>query len=307
MHVAICIVGFRNTDDIVGCVAALGRQTHADFEVVICENGGPPAYDRLRACLPERLPGGQALRVELAPGNLGYAGGINVCMRLSPDADAWWVLNPDTLPDPDALAELVAALRSGAHDLVGGVIYDETGTVGSYGGRWRKWLARAESIGLGRKLSDPVDDGAVNRSLGYISGCSMLVGRSFVDRTGPMREDYFLYCEEVEWSLRGLQRGMRLGFAPAARVLHRQGTTTGAGAAIRERGKLPIYLDERNKMLLTRDLFPVRLPVAAGAAMALILLRFGRRRAWRQLGYAVQGWGAGLLNRRGVPDWLARD
>jgi GT2 family glycosyltransferase len=135
----------------------------------------------------------------------------------------------------------------------------------------------------------------------------MLVGRRFVDRIGPMREDYFLYCEEVEWSLRGLKRGMRLGFAPAARVLHRQGTTTGAGAAIRERKKLPIYLDERNKMLLTRDLFPARLPVAAGAAMMLILLRFGRKRAWRQLGYAIQGWAAGLLNRRGVPAWLAGD
>lgn len=307
MHVAICIVGFRNADDIAACLDALGRSTHPDFEVVICENGGRAAYDVLRDRLPERLSGGQGVRIQLAPGNLGYAGGVNACMHETPGADAWWVLNPDTVPDPDALSELVGALEEGKHDLVGGIIYDEHGRVGSYGGRWRKWLARAESIGLGRAVSDPVDRGTVERDLGYISGCSMLVGRRFVERTGLMREDYFLYGEEVEWNLRGQQAGMRLGFAPAARVFHKQGTTTGAGAAIRERKKLPIYLDERNKMLLTRDLFPARLPVAAGAAMLLILLRFGRRGAWRQLGYAVQGWGAGLLNRRGVPGWLAQD
>jgi GT2 family glycosyltransferase len=307
MHVAICIVGFRNEDDIAACLEALALSTYADFQVVVCENGGRAAYDRLLARVPKRLPGGQPVRVQLAPGNLGYAGGINACMHGSPDADAWWVLNPDTLPDPDALSELVKALSTGRHDVVGGIIYDETGSVGSYGGRWRKWLARAESIGLGRKLSDPVDAASVETELGYISGCSMLVGRRFVEETGLMREDYFLYCEEVEWNLRGLRKGMRLGFAPAARVFHKQGTTTGAGAAIRERKKLPIYLDERNKMLLTRDLFPGRLPVAAGAAMALILLRFGRRGAWRQLGYAAQGWAAGLLNRRGVPEWLAQD
>ncbi len=307
MHVAICIVGFRNEADIAACLEALGRSTYADFEVVICENGGPAAYDRLIAALPDPLPGGQGVRAHLAPGNLGYAGGVNTCMRQSPDADAWWVLNPDTVPDADALAELVKALGAGRHDVVGGIIYDEEGRVGSYGGRWRKWLARPESIGIGRPLADPVDPGAVEQELGYISGCSMLVGRRFVERTGLMREDYFLYCEEVEWNLRGLKEGMRLGFAPAARVFHKQGTTTGAGGAIRERKKLPIYLDERNKMLLTRDLFPSRLPVAASAAMLLILLRFGRKRAWRQLGYAMQGWTAGLLNRRGVPDWVPQD
>jgi GT2 family glycosyltransferase len=212
------------------------------------------------------------------------------------------VLNPDTLPDPDAMGELVAALDD--YDLVGGIVYDEEREVGSYGGRWRKWLARPESIGRGSRLEDPVDADAVVRQLGYISGSSMLVGRRFLERVGPMREDYFLYCEEVEWCLRGTACGMRLGFAPRARILHKHGTTTGAGEEIRQRKKLPIYLDERNKMLLTRDLFPMRLPVAAGAAAALIFMRYARRRAWRQLGFALQGWGAGLMNRRGVPEWV---
>ena len=37
MHVTVCIVGFRNADDIKGCLAALSQSTHTDFDVVICD------------------------------------------------------------------------------------------------------------------------------------------------------------------------------------------------------------------------------------------------------------------------------
>ena len=114
MHVAVAIVGYRNTGDIVRCLEALAASDHADFEIVICENGGPEAYERLIAAIPQALPGGQAVRAVLAPGNLGFAGGVNVCLRETPDADAWWVLNPDTCPPPRAMAALVEKLAQGA-------------------------------------------------------------------------------------------------------------------------------------------------------------------------------------------------
>src|SRR3546814_4422658 len=95
----------------------------------------------------------------------------------------------------------------------------------------------------------------------------MLVSRAFLQATGPMREDYFLYCEEVEWCLRARAKGMAFGFAPEARVLHNQGASTGSGQSVRTRPRLPIYLDERNKMLVTRDCFAGRLPIAAVAAL----------------------------------------
>jgi GT2 family glycosyltransferase len=139
----------------------------------------------------------------------------------------------------------------------------------------------------------------------YLNGASMMIGRRFAETVGPMAEEYFLYCEEVEWCLRGVQLGMRLGYAPGARVLHIVGTTTGSYDAIRNRPRMPIYLNERNKILTTRDRYPALMPVAALASLTLIFVRFGRHRAWRQIGYGVQGWLAGLLNARGMPAWIA--
>ena len=304
MHVAVCIVAFRNVPDIVDCLAALDRSTHGNFDVLICENGGQAAYDALIAQLPPTLSGGQAVRAVRAPRNLGYAGGVNVGLRETPDADAWWILNPDTLPQPQSLERMVARLQVGDCDAVGGTVYLPDGRVQSHGGLWRPWLARSVSLGHGSPHGQAPDPERIERQKNYLNGASMMIGRRFLETVGPMREDYFLYCEEVEWCLHARHLGMRLGYAPGADVLHIAGTTTGSYAAIRSRPRTPIYLGERNKLLTTRDRYPLRLPVAAIAALVLACLRFGRAGAWRQLGYAVSGWAAGLGGERGPPRWL---
>jgi len=281
MHVAICIVGFRNPADIAACLDALSRSTHADFEVVICENGGTEAAQALVQQLPEALAGGQPVRIITAPGNLGYAGGVNVCLRAAPDAEAWWVLNPDTRPEPGALEALVARLERGDCAAAGSTIYFADGKVQGRGGQLRPWLARAVGLDHGRALAEPPSPDLESR-LWYLSGASMLVGRGFVEGVGEMREDYFLYGEEVEWCLRARAAGLKLGLAPTSNVLHQQGTTTGSVQDMRQRSKTAVYLDERNKMLLIRDHFPWRLPIVAVAALIMLGLRFGKRRAWRR-------------------------
>lgn len=305
MHVSIAIVAFRNADEIVGCLDALAKGTHTDFDVVICENGGPEAYAELERAVPAVLPGGQRVQTILAPGNLGYAGGVNVCMKAAPEADAWWVVNPDTVPAPGALAALVARLERGDVAAVGGVLHNPKGRIQAYGGHWRSSAARAVSIGSGETLDHKPDAAQVEARTNYLLGASMLIGRAFVDKVGLMREDYFLYCEEVEWCLRAVQAGLKLGFAPDSLVCHDQGGTTGSGDAHRKRPKMPIYLDERNKLNVVRDTTPGKLPLAAANSLALLFARYGRRGAFRQLGYGLSGWFAGLRNRRGVPPWMA--
>lgn len=107
-EVAIIIVGFGHSDDIVKCLNAIATQRRCPkFEVFICENGGPAAFDALVQTLTEKgapCEGGveplepassefvRACRLRLAVGqatvaigeardNFGYAGGINAWLR----------------------------------------------------------------------------------------------------------------------------------------------------------------------------------------------------------------------------------
>ncbi|WP_293907910.1 glycosyltransferase family 2 protein [Phenylobacterium sp.] len=303
-HVAVVIIGFRNPGDIETCLASLALSTHADFTVYICENGGNEAYRLLTATAPDRLPGGQAV-VTLNPGdNLGYAGGINHCIEAARGAyRAVWILNPDTEPQPDAMAALLRRLDRGDVEAVGGVMVSTNGQVQGYGGRWRPWLAIGGSIGLFARVDDPVDPAQIEAEQAYLIGASMLVSRRFIEQVGPMRADYFLYVEEVEWCLRARRKGFRLGFAPDAIVRHHQGTTTGWAGPFHQRPKLSIYLDARNRVRLTRQMNPWFLPTAVTGILLHSVWRYARRGAWRQVGYVFEGVAAGLRDESGRPSW----
>jgi len=120
----------------------------------------------------------------------------------------------------------------------------------------------------------------IERRLKWISGAATYATREFVESVGPMNESYFLYCEDVDWSLR---RGrFRLGYAHDAVILHVGGTTTGQVSG--SRSDLTVYLTERNKLMLTRDHFPLIYPIvllASSAALVEYLLKGN----WR--GFAV--------------------
>ncbi|WP_337188875.1 glycosyltransferase family 2 protein [Phenylobacterium sp.] len=305
-HVVVAIVAFRNADDIKRCLTALSRSTYPNFSVYVCENGGGEAFRRLCDETPERLPSGQrVIRID-AGDNLGYAGGVNRCLKeADPHYKAVWVLNPDTEPQPEALEALLRRLDKGDVDAVGGVITWNEDVVQSYGGLWRPWLGIGASMGMFSKVDAPIDAAAIERRLGFLSGASMLVSARFIEVAGLMRDDYFLYAEEVEWCLRARQKGMRLGFTPDARVLHHLGTTTGwSGADFRKWPRLPIYLDARNRVRMTAQLMPLHLPTAVVGILLHSLWRYARRGAWRQVGYVLQGVVAGLRGEAGRPAWV---
>jgi GT2 family glycosyltransferase len=242
--------------------------------------------------------------VHAAPDNLGYAAGVNSCLAATPDADGWWILNPDTLPAPGALSALVRLMQRGDVDALASLLLVDDGSIQSAGGIWRPWLARAVSIGKGRRSLDRIEWEQAQQKMNFINGAAMLITRRFLDSVGPMREDYFLYAEEVEWFVRACRKGMRLGIAMDSRVVHHQGASTGSGRSLSERPRLPIYLDERNKLLVVRDTTPWFFPVAVLTAFPLLVMRYGRTGPSPQLRHALQGWAAGIRNERGKPDWV---
>ena len=133
-HIVVCLVAYRNIDDVVRCLDALAGQTYTDFEIVICENGGKRSYDQLRACLPDRLLNGQKITVIADETNPGYAGGVNRCIALRKGQSGYWILNPDTHPDPLALSAMVEALANKDVEAVGGPIVLPTGVLQTCGG-----------------------------------------------------------------------------------------------------------------------------------------------------------------------------
>jgi GT2 family glycosyltransferase len=66
--------------------------------------------------------------------NAGMLALSSFAIRRTPHADAWWVLNPDIVPDAGALTVLVARLNRGDCSTAGGILYGDDGAIQRAGG-----------------------------------------------------------------------------------------------------------------------------------------------------------------------------
>ena len=61
----------------------------------------------------------------------------------------------------------------------------------------------------------------------WLSGACLMVRREVFDAVGLLDEGYFLYFEEVDFCRRAVRAGWSCWYVPAARVVHRVGSSTG--------------------------------------------------------------------------------
>lgn len=288
--VHVVVVNWHKRGATLDCIAALGRMTDRDWTVVLVDNG---CRDFSAAELDRLVPGGQYVASDT---NLGFAGGANLGWRAARARGAPWVwfLNNDAMPEADALTALraVATGTPPAH-LVGAKILQ------------RRAPDRLDSVGIEMDLAsgrmrlighDEVDRGQYDRLSDpvAVTGCALLASAPALDALGGFDEGFFAYLEDVDLCLRARALGLRVAFAPGARVLHdRLPAHRGRQSAA------SLYYTTRNhlRLLQRHSLGPPWLCKVREASVA----------AW-SAAFAVTRGGAGRLarlraSRRGVADF----
>jgi GT2 family glycosyltransferase len=209
---------------------------------------------------------GDAITLVASATNTGFSGGNNLAFARAPDAEAYALLNPDAVAEPNWLGELLAAAeRHPGWGFVGARILDANAP------------GRLDNVGLvmaldgtvrGRGRGEP-DDGryADERPILLASGCAMLLDGDATRAAGGFDERFFCYCDDVELCLRLGLRGRPGWFAPAARVAHRFSASTGQTFS-----PFKAYQVERNRYWVVAKCFPwPAVPVALGASVARYL------------------------------------
>jgi N-acetylglucosaminyl-diphospho-decaprenol L-rhamnosyltransferase len=331
VEVPIVIVGFGRSDDVVKCLSAIALQRCCPkFAVFICENGGPAAFDALERALSEAggpCEGGvehieppsddflRARRLGLAGtqtpviigqarDNSGFAGGTNAWVRpllAEPGWTAVWILNPDTWPEPDALAELVDYAKKRGKGMVGSrlMIPGRSDIASSRGLKWNKLSARLTGVDIFAPVSPAPDPEDVERRMDSPTGPSMYVTRECIERIGLMDESFFLYWEEVDWAIRA-KAACGIGYAHHSVVPHISGSSSGAVRDRAKRSSFSVYLSNRNQLHFVRRHYPRWFLWTLFVAF----LRTGQYLAvgsTRNFAAAVKGLIAGLRGEKGRP------
>ena len=217
----IIILNWKGLDDTLECLGTIAKLDYQNHHVVVIDNG---SSDNSGAIIQEKYP-----MVDMIHNtqNLGFTGGNNQGIQYAMDreADYVWLLNNDTIAEPDSLRLLVEAAESSKDiGLVSPLIhyYHEPERIqycGSYTD-WNRLIFRNRDynqIPLGKHL--------IENELNW--GTALLIKRDVIEKVGYLNNKYFAYNEDYEYSFRAIKAGYRSVIHLYARIYHKDSWSTG--------------------------------------------------------------------------------
>ena len=237
---AVVIVSWNVRELLDRCLAALQAdlaRAEAQAQVWVVDNA---SSDDSETLVREKHPW---VRLETPGENLGFVRGNNLILnRLRAGTltlpDYVWLLNPDTEVQPGATQTLLdfftAHPRAG---LAGPQLLNPDGTLQQSAFRFPGLLQPLFDLGaLPARFYQSRWNGRYARSryasgrpfrVDHPLGAALMARGDALAQVGPLDEQFFMYCEEIDWAWRMRKAGWQSWLAPAAEVLHHGGASTG--------------------------------------------------------------------------------
>lgn len=335
--VVIIVVNWNGWQDTILCLQSLFQLRDAMYRVIVCDNHSsdgslgyirawaagaldayaPPFHPARDLCIPpparpilvaeyeaERLVSSpeDADRANLVlvqtGANLGFAGGNNCGIRLAidrGDAGFVWLVNNDTVVHPDALRSLLSAVSSDAGRVVASsriCLMSDPARVWFEGGTYNPISATASHVST-RHFGES--------SHAFLTGCSLLIGKPVWERIGLLDDSFFMYGEDVDYSIRAARAGIPLRVIPQSLVLH----AVGSSSLLQSPSAYRNYVSSIVRVMLRHfgRIYAIPITLYHFTRMALLLVVKRRGRA------AMRGYLQGLtdgLRRGGREDGRGR-
>jgi len=217
------LLNWNSTHDTLACIESIKKLSHGNFQVVIVDNNSRRSeYHALRTQCTDEV----VLRQKR---NLGFAGGCNVGIRwaLRNGFNYVWLLNNDTVVDPESLTELVRAMDSDPRiGMAGGVMYqwNDPQRIEMAGGYIDPETGRGGVLGF-NQLDEGQFVGVFD--VEYVSGGMLLARSEAIREVGLLDERFFMYYEDTDWGVRMRSQCWRVVTTSAAKIWHKNRASTG--------------------------------------------------------------------------------
>ncbi|TSB48478.1 glycosyltransferase family 2 protein [Alkalicoccobacillus porphyridii] len=248
--VAIILLNWNSYKDTQACMKSLENLNYPSFHVYVVDNASTDdSFEQLSHDIFNAVYS-YNWTLHASENNGGFACGNNIAIKdaCQKGFSFIWLLNNDTLVEPDSLETLVSPMN---HDtsvgITGSKIYFEGSDVLWFaGGIINKRTGANRHEGM---MS--VDRGQYDqeREVDYIVGCSLLIRTDIVKEVGPLEEGYFLYYEDSDWNLKVRERGWRVLYVPASIIHHKVSQSIKTD----DLSALSTYYNIRNAYLMAKN------------------------------------------------------
>ena len=188
------IVFHDNVAALRACIATLEQQNGPSFEIIVVDNRGEPALSAIRSESKHVLL--------LSPGgNLGYGAGNNLAASVAL-GEYLLILNPDVLSRPDFLERMSEAMQAVPNmALVTATLLLPDGRVNAQGNDVTySGITTCRALGDRRHRTGLFPVPAV-------SGAAFAIRRRDFQVLGGFDEQFFMYLEDTDLSLRAVLQG----------------------------------------------------------------------------------------------------
>jgi GT2 family glycosyltransferase len=208
--VNIIVLNYNGKNVLKKCLSDLFCLGYSNFEVVVVDNNSSDgSFERAKLNFPRAT----FIKNEQ---NLGFSAGNNVGIKYSLEkkADFVLLLNNDTELERNFLNKLVeSALVNEAVGIFSPLIFS--------GDRKTIWFSGGEIDWLRMKTAHKKDLIRSDYALSdFISGCAMFVRAEVFAKIGLLDEDFFLYWEDVDFSVRAKRGGFSLLVVANSKIYH---------------------------------------------------------------------------------------
>ena len=236
----IVIVSWNVCDLLAACLESVLRNTEHAPRIIVVDNA---STDGSAEMVRDRFP---QVNLIVSERNLGFAGGNNAGIRYwgldTPISNTQYprhvlLLNPDTVVHGDALATLVRFMDATPRAGVCGarLVYGDGSFQHSAFGFPGLWQIALDAPGVHGRLVESRLNGRYSRKLYARSqpfeidhplGAAMMVRSDAIRRVGLMDENFYMYCEEIDWAWRIKEAGWKVYCVPGAEIIHYGGQST---------------------------------------------------------------------------------
>jgi len=238
---SIITINYNGLKDTCELIESLPLEDKS-IEVIVVDNAS--AQDEA-TIIEERYPQVKIIRSKK---NLGFAGGNNLGIKAAKGKYLFF-LNNDTLlkPQTSDIRSLISRLETSPK--IGMVCPKIRFTWGNQLIQFAGYTPltpitmRNKAIGCGE-----VDHGQFDTPhlTPYAHGAAMMIKREVIEKAGLLPECYFLYYEELDWSMMIRRVGYDIWYEPACTVFHKESQTTGQNSPLRT------YYITRNRLLFAQ-------------------------------------------------------
>ena len=216
------------------------------LEVIVVDNA---SWDDEATAIQQRYPHVHVIRSQE---NLGFAGGNNLGIKAARGKYLLFINNDTELRgERQAVVSGLRALMSRleSSDTIGIVCPKIRFAWGSNPIQYTGYTPltpitmRNHSIGFGEEDHGQYD---LAHATPYAHGAAMMAKRETIEEAGLMPECFFLYYEELDWSMMIRRAGYEIWYEPACTVFHKESQTTGQASPLKT------FYITRNRLLFVR-------------------------------------------------------